>query len=89
MRLVTPANFEMYLRSLVLAVLSVAIVAAALFQVTVQKVADPTVLGWAAAIVGFYLGQHVTTNGMRATRNAVQVGAEIDAKATAVEKASA
>lgn len=84
----TPANFEMYLRSIVLAALSVAIVAAALYQITVQKVADPTVLGWAAAIVGFYLGQHVTTNGMRASRNATLAGAEISAEATAVEKAS-
>ena len=78
----------MYLRSLTLAILSLAIVAAALYQVINQHSADPTVLGWAAAIVGFYLGQHVTTNGMRASRNAVQLGADIDAAATAVEKAN-
>lgn len=84
----TPANFEMYLRSVTLAALSIAIVAASLFQITVQKVADPTVLGWAAAIVGFYLGQHVTTNGMTASRRAVAQGAEIEALATATEKAS-
>lgn len=82
----TPANFEMYLRSVTLAVLSVAIVAASLYQITVQKVADPTVLGWAAAIVGFYLGQHVTTNGMRASRNAVQAGAAIEAQAVEAAK---
>lgn len=81
-----PANFEMYLRSVTLALLSVAIVAASLFQITVQKVADPTVLGWAAAIVGFYLGQHVTTNGMRASRASAQAGAAIGADATAAEK---
>jgi len=82
----TPANFEMYLRSITLALLSIAIVAAALFQVTVQKTADPTVLGWAAAIVGFYLGQHVTTNGMRASRNAVTAGAAIEHQAVEAAK---
>lgn len=76
----TPANFEMYLRSATLALLSIGVVSAALYQFTVKGTADATLLVWGASILSFYLGQHVTTNGMRASRNATRLGADLEAE---------
>ncbi len=58
-------SWDYYVRSVTTALLALALVGSALFQLLRDGAVNPILLAWAGLIVGVYFGSHVATNSHR------------------------